>query len=550
MDWREYFTPIVLERGREYFYEDLVEVTYINKREINTIVFGSEEYNVEIENIGTNNMTMMCDCPHAQDDNYCKHMAASMMVFEELEGTVQKTNKKKQIKIDQYALLQTLTHASEGNVKSFLFELCMKNSDIYDNFMKEIAQLEAENEAELHKPQSLQAYKEEIRDIYKSYMRRNFIDYTDAMDMFNELESYLEDEVPKLYDYPVRAIKMLNYAVMLFGKYDIDDSAGGYTTLMNLVTDLSSGIIDEANDKQQDEIFNIYLELLKGELLYEREMIEEIFFGHFESEAHLNAKLIYLEHKAEKATPDSYAQKNTLEHLIIVYEELGLSSDEIILKLKPYRHTDQVRDFLIEVEINKGHHKKTVELIKEGMQSKYPGIARMYHARLIRYFKEIDHIDYVYELFNYVIREHWSEMESYHELKSFYTQEEWEQVRQYIFRQSNDEQIAHYFIEEKLYDRLLEGFIDGRFYYRIFLHLKEEFLSYDKEKSLRIYTQIIHTLAAEAKNRKEYKGVMRYLQDMKQITGGEIIAHRIAKEWRILYKKRPAMIDELNKVMG
>lgn len=342
---------------------------------------------------------------------------------------------------------------------------------------------------------------------------------------------------------------MLNYAVMLFGKYDIDDSAGGYTSLMNLVTDLSSDIIDEADDKQQDEIFNIYLELLKGELLYEREMIEEIFFEHFESEAQLNAKLIYLERSAAQATPDSYAQKNTLEHLIIVYEELGLSSDEIILKLKPYRHTNQVRDFLIEVEINKEHHEKAVELIKEGMQSEYPGIARMYHARLIRYFKEIGYIDYAYELFNYVIREHWSKMESYRELKAFYTQEEWEQVRQYIFRQSNDGQLAHYFIEEKLYDRLLEGFIEGRFYYRMFLHMKEDLLSYDKEKSLHVYAQIINTLAVNAKSHKEYKGVMRYLQDMKQITGGEIIAHRIAKEWRILYKKRPAMIDELNKVM-
>lgn len=549
MNWRSYFKPIILERGKMYYEDDLVEVAYVDKTSINTIVYGTEEYEVEIENIGTDDMTMICDCPYALDDDYCKHIAASMMVFEELEGTIQKTNKKKQIKIDQNVLLQTLTHASEVDVKSFLFELCMKNSDIYEKFMKEIAQLEAENEAKLHKPQSLQTYKEEIRDIYKSYMRRNFIDYTDAMHMFNELESYLEDEVPKLYDYPVRAIKMLNYAVMLFGKYDIDDSAGGYTSLMNLVTDLSSDIIDEANDKQQDEIFNIYLELLKGELLYEREMIEEIFFEHFESEAQLNAKLIYLERSAAQATPDSYAQKNTLEHLIIVYEELGLSSDEIILKLKPYRHTDQVRDFLIEVEINKGHHKKVVELIKEGMQSKYPGIARMYHALLIRYLKDIGHTDYVYELFNYVIREHWSEMESYRELKSFYTQEEWEQVRQYIFRKSNDEQLAHYFIEEKLYDRLLKGFKEGRFYYRMFLHMKEDLLSYDKEKSLHVYAQIINTLAVNAKSRKEYKGVMGYLQDMKQITGGEIIAHRIAKEWRILYKKRPAMIDELNKVM-
>lgn len=98
MNWREYFTSIVLERGREYFYDDLVEVTYIDKTSINTIVYGTEDYEVEIENIGTDDMTMICDCPYALDDDYCKHIAASMMVFEELEGTVQKTNKKKQNK--------------------------------------------------------------------------------------------------------------------------------------------------------------------------------------------------------------------------------------------------------------------------------------------------------------------------------------------------------------------------------------------------------------------------------------------------------------------
>ncbi|UBH08316.1 SWIM zinc finger family protein [Macrococcus armenti] len=105
MDWREYFERTILERGKMYCEDDLVEVTYIDKTSINTIVYGTEEYEVEIENIGTDDLTMICDCPYALDVNYCKHIAASMMVFEELEGTVQKTRKKKQIKIDQSALL-------------------------------------------------------------------------------------------------------------------------------------------------------------------------------------------------------------------------------------------------------------------------------------------------------------------------------------------------------------------------------------------------------------------------------------------------------------
>ncbi|WP_414052196.1 SWIM zinc finger family protein [Macrococcus animalis] len=95
MHWTEYFKSHIIERGQDYFDMDVVEIRYIVSDSIDTTVYGNEAYDVEINDIGTDNMTMMCDCPHAMDHNYCKHMAATIIMFEDLNGEVSTKRAKK-----------------------------------------------------------------------------------------------------------------------------------------------------------------------------------------------------------------------------------------------------------------------------------------------------------------------------------------------------------------------------------------------------------------------------------------------------------------------
>lgn len=545
MEWKSYFRPEILSRGRDYFYDDLVEITYIDKTSINTIVYGTEEYKVEIEDIGTEDMTMICDCPYALEGNYCKHIAASMMVFEDLEGIPQNKQKRKQIKIDHNKLVQTITNADEISVKSFLFDICLNNSDVYEKFMN--AMINSDSSL-LNKKKSLDTYKKEINSIYKSKMRKHFIDYYNAIELFDELELYLEDELESLYDDPVLAINIMNYAVMQFKEYAIDDSAGGYIMLLHRVASLSEELIEDADEQQQNAIFNIYLNLLNQDLDVEKDMIEDIFYNHFNSEEHLNNKLLHLERIIVKSKPNSYEQNTAINYVINVYNKLGLSAEEIITKLKPYASNDIVRNFFIDVAIQNGKHEQVINLIKEGMQSKHSGIVNKYHEQLINYYKIINHKAYAYELFQFIIKQNWINIDKFRALKAIYTQDEWEQVREYVFRSVNDDQRSAYYFEEKLYDRLMEGIVNGQFYYGIFLSNKEVFIQYDLQKSLVVYEHIIQSLAKIANNRKDYRSVMRHMIAIQKIKGGAVVASRLAEEWRIKYKRRRAMMDELDKI--
>ena len=53
--------------------------------------------------------------------------------------------------------------------------------------------------------------------------------------------------------------------------------------------------------------------------------------------------------------------------------------------------------------------------------------------------------------------------------------------------------------------------------------------------------EVVHT-----SNRSNYQRLVRVLRKMQTISGGEIIVQDIVNEWRIKYRNRSAMMDELN----
>lgn len=549
MDWKSYFNPIILERGREYFYEDLVEVTYIDKREIDTIVYGTEEYKVEIEKIGTQQMTMICDCPHAMDDNYCKHMAASLFMFEDLQGTIKKKQSRR--KIDNDKLLSKLAEADSTTVKAWVYEICSNDVTLYDKFINDIEMMERIEEERINKPKLLQTYKKDIREIYKGYERGGLIDYTNAIALFRELIDYVEEEVEKLQNYPERAIKLMNYTVMQFEEYTIDDSAGIYGELLNCVYRLSTEIIEKADEKSQGDLFNIYGNVLSEYNGIACGLFEEIFYENFNREEQLILKVQLLESFVLDDNITIYDKEVILKRLIKTYVKQGYSKEDIVRKVTRYRQFDTAKEYLILYHLDKGEVERAIKMIKEGTQSPYPGIAEQYRELLIEVYRNTGHAEYLQELYNYLSNSKWTKINYYNELKAAYTDKEWQQIREYLYRSyEGNPEVIYYYAEDGLYDRILEGIEESQFHFGWFKELKDNLLAYDKERTLRIYERFVNSMAMEANNRKQYNKVMTYLKNIKEIQGNLPIAERIASQWRILFKKRTAMMDELEKVMG
>ena len=93
MEWKRYFRPSILERGRDYYKRKRVHGLKYDNLIFSARVLGEKAYDVEIKERNGNIVYMKCNCPFAISGSYCKHMAAVMYEIEE-KGSVLKEEKK------------------------------------------------------------------------------------------------------------------------------------------------------------------------------------------------------------------------------------------------------------------------------------------------------------------------------------------------------------------------------------------------------------------------------------------------------------------------
>lgn len=78
MNWKRYFSKIILERGKTYYQRGKVRDLSYKDDVYHAKVVGNSIYKVEIKIRNDKLIYMECSCPYAQSGNYCKHMAAVM----------------------------------------------------------------------------------------------------------------------------------------------------------------------------------------------------------------------------------------------------------------------------------------------------------------------------------------------------------------------------------------------------------------------------------------------------------------------------------------
>lgn len=311
-----------------------------------------------------------------------------------------------------------------------------------------------------------------------------------------------------------------------------------------------SEIILNANKKEQLEIYNLYNEQISNTNDIVTDVFQEIIFDNFKEEPFLTHKVEMIHQILKHPDINEFMTRSTLERLIEALKLQKVSNKAIALQLKPYQDYTPVIDFMIEQSLDSKDYAQAIELIQKGRQSKYPGIKNRYSSQLIQMYKDMKHPEYLYLLFDYVTTESPNDYEAYEQLKNSYKKEEWVQVREYLFSKMDNDILPQYLMEEALYDRVMKGFEASQFPFSWFQTVKDKMFEVDLERALRVYEQFLNRMATLVKDRKQYRELMQYLKEIKQIQGDLQIAERMESQWRLLYKNRPAMMDELNKVMG
>lgn len=74
--------------------------------------------------------------------------------------------------------------------------------------------------------------------------------------------------------------------------------------------------------------------------------------------------------------------------------------------------------------------------------------------------------------------------------------------------------------------------------------LKDEY----PEQLLHMYRVAVETEAEYARSRTYYHQLVRDLRTMKCIDGGDKVVDEIINKWKVQYKNRSAMMDELSRI--
>ena len=116
------------------------------------MVSGSDDYEVNIYFSDGEIEDMYCDCPYASDGNNCKHMAAVLYLFDDLQG--------------YYMLHDTNIESLIDNTKPELLKKFLINAMKYDSGMKErfIRFVNGENGSI-----NIAEYKSQLKSLIKKY---------------------------------------------------------------------------------------------------------------------------------------------------------------------------------------------------------------------------------------------------------------------------------------------------------------------------------------------------------------------------------------------
>lgn len=513
MNWKKLFATHILERGYDYYLENLVENIDISEDIIRADVIGSEDYEVEIS-INNGEVTdMYCSCPYALDGRNCKHMAA--VLYEWSEGEE-----------DEKLILRFHNTINKQVTKE----------DI-NNYIRQA---------------------DMISDRYLG--RERFISYYEASGFISELEEIIDEDVCRMIDDGnyLCAFEVMNYIFVLIGDVDMDDSDGGTGMLADRIYQLWLELLVKVNAEEKKKMFNWFTSHLDGSVIdYLEAYIEKILMGEFDEEEYAQAKLDFIEYMIARSerkdfewSRDYDVGKWTVRYLELLNEKNA--SDEQIKEIcEKYWNNSTVRRYYIDICIKNKEYDHVLQILDECilLDKQYRGLISEYSEKKKEiYLLQGNKSAYIEQLWQLVLDHEAGDLGLYRELKKQYCVDEWLIKREEIFKKLPAyAHVERLYKEEKLYDRLLTYVLNSTGLYALQEYekvLKKEY----PEQILDKYKDEVNKMAMHTSDRKHYAYLVSLLQKMQQMKGGGKLVEQIAAEWKVKYKNRPAMMDELRKL--
>lgn len=576
MNWQKLFASHILERGYDYYCDGAVENIEIGRDDLRADVVGTEDYEVEISLNDGKVTDMYCSCPYAAGGNNCKHMAAvlyewtaDIMDEDEPEDTDNEDMDDDEdaesmdlfepaVTVCDYkkksaAVEKLVTSAERDIVQAFLVSVLAEDKKLLLRFRNMVNKCATKEDVE--------DYFEQIDEIADRYLGRDhFINYYQAYDFMLELEEIIDKDVRRMIDNGshISAFHVMNHIFVLLGNVDMDDSGGETSMLAEQIYQLWLELLTKVNAQDKRKMFIWFTTHMDGSVIdYLEEYIEQIIMEEFKEPEYEQDKLSFMEEMIEKAekkdsgwSRDYAVGKWTVTYLKTL-EEKNAPEDQLEEICKKYWNNSGVRRYYIDRYFEKKEYDRVLQVLDESIE-----LDKAYRGQVLEYNqkkKEIYRLQgnksaYIEQLWKLVLEQSAGDLDIYKELKAQYSEKEWLIKREELFKKlPANAHIDRLYKEEKLYDRLLAYVLKSSGLYAVQSYenvLKKEY----PKQILSKYQGEVNKMASCTGNRKHYADLVALLRRMKRIKGGSEIVETIVEEWKIKYRNRPAMMDELSKL--
>lgn len=576
MNWQKLFASHILERGYDYYCDGAVENIEIGRDDLRADVVGTEDYEVEISLNDGKVTDMYCSCPYAAGGNNCKHMAAVLYEWtadimdedepedtdnEDMDDDVDAESMdlfEPAVTVCDYkkksaAVEKLVTSAERDIVQAFLVSVLAEDKKLLLRFRNMVNKCATKEDVE--------DYFEQIDEIADRYLGRDhFINYYQAYDFMLELEEIIDKDVRRMIDNGshISAFHVMNHIFVLLGNVDMDDSGGETSMLAEQIYQLWLELLTKVNAQDKRKMFIWFTTHMDGSVIdYLEEYIEQIIMEEFKEPEYEQDKLSFMEEMIEKAekkdsgwSRDYAVGKWTVTYLKTL-EEKNAPEDQLEEICKKYWNNSGVRRYYIDRYFEKKEYDRVLQVLDESIE-----LDKAYRGQVLEYNqkkKEIYRLQgnksaYIEQLWKLVLEQSAGDLDIYKELKAQYSEKEWLIKREELFKKlPANAHIDRLYKEEKLYDRLLAYVLKSSGLYAVQSYenvLKKEY----PKQILSKYQDEVNKMASCTGNRKHYADLVALLRRMKQIKGGSEIVETIVEEWKIKYRNRPAMMDELSKL--
>lgn len=567
LNWKPLFDPNILRQGYACYQNHAVQTLTMADDCITATVSDDRYYTVKI-NVCRNTITSMsCTC---SDAVYCRHMAAALFASQDFfsctadDTSYSETTKtwKTDVLPDfsditcwdgtKNKLSESVQNADEMTVRAFLYAILKEDPSLQNRFFLLTQRMIT---VELMKQ-----WKQEIDSIFAKAVCGGHIAEDHAMDFTRSLYSFLSSLDLRISDETALGIfKTVDYILSRLQHITVNDANGSLWCLFDFCYQIIGKLLPCCQEKDRLRIFDWASQQLNctpddgkwHELAHSCAL--QLILHQFSGPQYMDKKLALTDKEVQKAAllPDyeQDALPNKIRLHLLLMEQNGCSVAERADYIKQYQHCGTVCLMLSEFYQQHQDDAQAIAVLEETYTNEHTPLSLACECcKSLKelYKKEGCHERYIHMLWDLVLRIHWDNIDVYRELKSQYTAKEWQQEREKIFASwENHPYIGQLYAEEKLYGRLLQ-YVHSHHRLSDVQQYEGLLIPYYPTEMLQLYTEMLMDMAEQNADRKRYACMVRILRKMQQIPGGPKYVQAIVRQWRQQYKRRRAMMEELD----